>query len=188
MKAQHRINVIADPRARYAEITKDYLADPEHTLVLTTDNRSRKELNETIHTALRENGHLTGEDRTIPTLITRQAVRESDKTWAGTYKTNDTIRFTTGSKKYGIAPREYVTVTAVNAQDNTLTIRKDDGTFITYDPSRNHGVTVFEHGKVQFASGETIQFTQPLKDHKIANPRSRPSSHPLERTRTHRSP
>jgi ATP-dependent exoDNAse (exonuclease V) alpha subunit len=169
MNEQGRIKEIADPQQRYTAITNDYLADPDNSLVLTTDNRSRKEINQTIHDTLRERGHLTGPDRPVSTLATRQNFTEADKRWAGAYSVNDTIRFTTGSKKHGIAPREYVTVTAANAQDNTLTVRKSDGTSITYDPNRNHGVTVYQESQARLAAGDRIQFTQPFQEHKIAN-------------------
>ena len=169
MNEQGHITEIADPQQRYAAITQDYLDDPEHTLVLTTDNRSRQALNRNIHEALRDAGHLTGKDRSIPTLVTRQDIREADKRWAGAYAIDDTVRFTTGSKKFGIASREYVKVTATSPQDNTVTILKKDGASITYDPNRNHGVTVYHDSNAQFAVGERIQFTQPFKEHKIAN-------------------
>jgi ATP-dependent exoDNAse (exonuclease V) alpha subunit len=50
-----------------------------------------------------------------------------------------------------------------------LTVQKDSGEFITYDPRRLTGVSVYRGATNEFAIGDRIQFTAPDKSLAVAN-------------------
>ena len=52
---------------------------------------------------------------------------------------------------------------------NLLTVRRENGKEITYDPKRLRGVNVYQQEERQFAKGDRIQFTAPFKAANIAN-------------------
>lgn len=52
---------------------------------------------------------------------------------------------------------------------NLLTVRRENGKEITYDPKRLRGVNVYQREERQFAKGDRIQFTAPFKAANIAN-------------------
>ena len=57
----------------------------------------------------------------------------------------------------------------VDARTNTLTVQKQDGEQVSYDPKRLYGVNVFEERSRDFSLGERIQFTAGNRDLGIAN-------------------
>ena len=57
----------------------------------------------------------------------------------------------------------------VDARTNALTVQKQDGEQVSYDPKRLYGVNVFEERSRDFSLGERIQFTSGNRDLGIAN-------------------
>jgi hypothetical protein len=90
----------------------------------------------------------------------------AERGFAGAYQpvnlkegdTGDIIRYSRGSKKYGIERGEYARVTAVDFKSNTITVRFEEGRELTYDPRRLQGVNVYREAKREFAEGDRIQF------------------------------
>ena len=74
-----------------------------------------------------------------------------------------------GSKATGIEASSYATVAAVDASQNLLTVQKGLGEFITYDPRRIAGVSVFRETMHDFSVGDRIQFTAPDNQLGVAN-------------------
>jgi ATP-dependent exoDNAse (exonuclease V) alpha subunit len=58
---------------------------------------------------------------------------------------------------------------SVDAEKNTLTVVRADGSQTTYDPRRQVGVTIYREQERLFAVGDRIQFTAPDREHQIAN-------------------
>jgi ATP-dependent exoDNAse (exonuclease V) alpha subunit len=71
----------------------------------------------------------------------------------------------------GVKAREYATVLDRNERENQITVRRQDGQAVTYDPKQARGVQLYSSEERRFAIGERIQFTSPLKDraHQLAN-------------------
>jgi ATP-dependent exoDNAse (exonuclease V) alpha subunit len=57
----------------------------------------------------------------------------------------------------------------VHAHDNRVTVARDSGEQVTYDPRRLQGVTVYREVERAFAVGDRIQFTAPDRTHHVAN-------------------
>jgi hypothetical protein len=166
---QGRVTEIAYAGQRIAAIAKDYAASPHNTIVVSPDNRSRRQSNEAVRVELREKGTLAAEGREFQTLSHRGDMTGADRTWAARYRAGEVLQYTTGSKAEGIGRGSYATVRSVNDRENTLTVEREDGQNVTYDPRRLRDVNVYQEVRREFAIGDRVQFTQPYKDLGIAN-------------------
>ena len=169
LKAQGRVSEIATEKDRFSAISNEYLKDREGTLVVSPDNRSRAAINGIVHEELKRTGALQQQDHTIPVLVNRQDLTGADRKWAKSYELENVVRYNKGSEKIGINQGDYATVTAIDRQQNLITVAKKDGTSISYNPDRLHGVSVYRREQRTFAVGERVQFTAPFKDQKVAN-------------------
>ena len=79
------------------------------------------------------------------------------------------MRYTKGSKTYGIEAGEYARVERVNAKENVLTVGKQNGEHVSYDPRRLQGVTLYRETERAFSRGDRIQFTAPNRVQYIPN-------------------
>jgi ATP-dependent exoDNAse (exonuclease V) alpha subunit len=166
---QGRVHEIPDHDERIVAIAKEYAKSPENTLVVSPDNRSRMEINERIHAELQGRGVVSVEEHSIRTLMPRQDLTGADRTWAERYDVGDVLRYSRASKETGIGKGEYGQVKSIDAPNNRLTVERQDGTKRTYDPRRQHGVSVFREEMRRFSVGDRIQFTAPVTELKIAN-------------------
>jgi conjugative relaxase-like TrwC/TraI family protein len=169
LDTQGRVHEIADVEQRVAAIVREYLRQPDRTLIVSPDNRSRVEINEAVHQARHADGQLVGQDRHVRVLVARQEVNGADRQWAENYHTGDVVRYTKGSHTYGVDAGEYARVVKVNTEENTVTVRHGHGAQVTYDPRRLQGVTLYREADRAFAVGDRVQLTAPDRDHNVAN-------------------
>ena len=64
LERQGRVHEIADADERMRAIATDYAANPDGTLVISPDNRSRQELNRIIHAELQHGGQVDEREHT----------------------------------------------------------------------------------------------------------------------------
>jgi conjugative relaxase-like TrwC/TraI family protein len=166
---QGRVTEVKDGADRIAAIAKDYAAKPENTIVVSPDNRSRQQINEAIRAELQSTGQLSQQSREFQTLAHRSDLTGAGRTWAALYNPGDVIRYESGSKALGFERDSEARVVGVDARTNTLTVQKQDGEQVSYDPKRLYGVNVFEERSRDFSLGERIQFTSGNRDLGIAN-------------------
>ena len=57
----------------------------------------------------------------------------------------------------------------VDRQENQITVVRENGEEIRYDPRRLQGVTLYRETERSFAEGDRVQFTAPSKDLHVAN-------------------
>jgi hypothetical protein len=62
-----------------------------------------------------------------------------------------------GSSEIGVRPGSYASVIATHPKDNTLTVRKDSGEELTYNPSRLRGVDAYAAVERNFSVGDRIR-------------------------------
>ena len=93
----------------------------------------------------------------------------ADRQWAERYEQGDVVRFTKGSKAQGINAGDYARVEQVNAKENHLTVTRENGERVTYDPRRLQGVTLYRETDRAFAQGDRVQFTAPFRQQHVAN-------------------
>jgi ATP-dependent exoDNAse (exonuclease V) alpha subunit len=169
LQDQGRIHEIVGRQHRIETITAAYLEKPEGTLVVSPDNRSRCDLNASIHTALQTAGKVSRDERTMSVLVARQDMTAVDRQIAGRYAENEIIRYTRGSEKLGIDPGEYARITAIDREKNLLTVQRSQGESLTYDPRRLSGVQVYDTAERGFAENDRIQITAPSREMAVAN-------------------
>lgn len=166
---QGRVTEIADPEQRVAAIAKQYAAHPESTLVVSADNASRRAINQAVRQELQTLGIVDKTDHAMRVLVPRNDMTGVDREWAASYQPGDVLHYARGSKEHGIESRNYAQVVAVNLTENLVTVRKQHGGQIAYDPSRLRGVVAYREIEREFAVGDKIQFTAPSKDLQVAN-------------------
>lgn len=166
---QGRVTEIRNGHDRIAAIARDYAAQPENTIIVSPDNRSRQQINEAVRTELRKEGALAEGGQTVRTLTHRSDMTGADRTWAARYNPGDVLQYTTGSKSEGIERGSFATVQTVDTRTNTVTVSLESGSTATYDPRRLKGVNVFREVEREFAAGDRVQFTAPNKDRGVAN-------------------
>lgn len=166
---QGRITEIPNWHDRIAAIARDYAAQPENTIIVSPDNRSRQQINEAVRVELRRNGALAEDDHVFRTLLHRSDMTGADRKWAARYSDGDVLQYTTGSKAEGIERSNFATVRSVDGRANTLTVELQNGSSVTYDPRRLMGVNVFREVEREFATGDRLQFTVSNKDLGVAN-------------------
>jgi conjugative relaxase-like TrwC/TraI family protein len=169
LAGQGRITEITDRQERIAAIARDYAMQPENTIVVSPDNRSRQQINEAVRAELLQKGVLSPEGQAFRTLTHRSDMTGADRTWAARYNPGDVLQYTTGSRAEGIERDSFATVRTVDARANTLTVELENGTNVTYDPRRLRGVQVFRETDRDFATGDRIQMTSSNKELGVAN-------------------
>ncbi|WP_420236286.1 MobF family relaxase [Telmatobacter bradus] len=166
---QGRVTEIAGTNERITAIAKDYAAQPENTIIVSPDNRSRRQINEAVRAELLLNGTLGTDGYEVRVLDHRSDMTGADRTWAARYNIDDVLHYHTGSKAEGIARNSFARVQDVDARANTLTVELENGSSVSYDPRRLRGVNVFVEETREFSTGDRIQFTEPSKALGVAN-------------------
>ncbi|HEX2716012.1 MAG TPA: AAA family ATPase, partial [Candidatus Acidoferrales bacterium] len=166
---QGRVHEIVYPNERFQEIANEYAKQPEGTLVVSPDNQSRMEVNQVIHGEMQARGKVDHREERLKVLVARQEITGADRQWAEQYHPGDIVRYTKGSKTHGIKAGEYARVERIEAKENLVSVKKQTGKQVTYDPRRLQGVTLYREAERAFSRGDRIQFTAPNRDQHIAN-------------------
>ncbi|HVB86544.1 MAG TPA: MobF family relaxase [Candidatus Dormibacteraeota bacterium] len=169
LDSQGRVHEIVERDLRLREIAVEYAKQPQGTLVVSPDNQSRMEINQTIHREMQTRGQVVHREQRLRVLVARQEITGADRQWAAQYKPGDVVRYTKGSKAVGIKPGEYAHVERANEKENLVTVRRENGEHVSYDPRRLHGVTLYHETERAIAKGDRVQFTAPNRQQHIAN-------------------
>ena len=166
---QGRVHEISEPQERMREIARAYAAHPEGTLVISPDNKSRAELNTEIRGELQRRGVVGAEEHRVSVLVARQDMTGADRAWAAQYQPGDVVRYAKGSRAIGISAGEYARVAGIDPERNQLTVERDNGSRLSYDPRRLQGVAVYRESERGFSEGDRVQFTAPDRTRRIGN-------------------
>jgi hypothetical protein len=169
LERQGRVHEVIGRDDRLHAIAHAYLQDPEGTLIVSPDHRSRREINAHIHQRLQATGQVAGMEDRARVLVARQEVTGADRQWAERYERGDVVRYTVSSQTIGLRAGEYARVDHVNAVANRVTVVRATGERVTYDPRRLQGVTLFREAERAFARGDRVQFTAPFREQHVAN-------------------
>ena len=169
LRQQRRVHEIPNREDRLEAIAKAYAEQPDRTLVVSPDNRSRQEINRRIHCELQSRGRVEEQEQRLSVLVPRLEMTGADREWAAQYEPGDIVRYTRGSQAVCVISGEYVHVTGIDREQNILTVVRADGEQLTYDPHRLHGVSVYRQTERDFSTGDRVQFTAPYRDEHIAN-------------------
>jgi ATP-dependent exoDNAse (exonuclease V) alpha subunit len=136
LEQQGRVTEISDAQQRIVAIARSYAASPDNTIVVSPDNASRRHLNQAVRSELQALVAIAAEDHAMRVLAPRSDMTGADRTWAARYAVNDVLYYPRGSQDIGIEKQSYTKVIATQPKDNLLTVQKEDGTTITYNPAR----------------------------------------------------
>ena len=114
-------------------------------------------------------GSLDKQDHSMRVLTPRSEMTGADRAWAARYQAGDVLHYIRGSKEHDIERGSYAQVVATNPKDNLVTVRKDNGEQVTYDPSRLRGISAYREIEREFAIGDRLQFTAPNQELGVAN-------------------
>jgi conjugative relaxase-like TrwC/TraI family protein len=169
LRQQGRVHEIPKREDRMEAIAKAYAERPDGTLVVSPDNRSRQEINERIHCELQSTGRVDEQEHRLTVLVPRQEMTGADRQWAAQYEPGDIVRYTRGSHAVRVKAGEYAHVIGVDREQNLLTVKRENGQHLIYDPHRLHGVSVYREAERDFSTGDHVQFTAPYREEHIAN-------------------
>jgi conjugative relaxase-like TrwC/TraI family protein len=169
LEQQGRVTEIADSQKRMAAIARSYAANPDNTIVVSPDNASRRQINQAVRSELQARGTVALEDHPMRVLAPRSDMTGVERTWAARYVVGDILYYPRGSQDIGIEKQSYTKVVAKEPKDNLLTVQKEDGATITYNPARLYGVNVYHEMEREFAVGDRLGFTAPTKELGVAN-------------------
>ena len=93
----------------------------------------------------------------------------ADRRWASQYEVGDVLRYQRGSRQFGLERGSYAAVIAVDAKNNSITVEKDIGDIVSYDPSRVRGIDAYRETDKSFAVGDRLQMTAPYRDLDLPN-------------------
>jgi UvrD-like helicase C-terminal domain len=122
-----------------------------------------------VRSELQALGTVASEDHAMRVLAPRSDMTGADRTWAARYAVDDVLYYARGSKDIGIEKQSYTKVVATQPKDNLLTVQKEDGATVTYNPARLYGVNVYRELEREFAIGDRLGFTSPSKELGVAN-------------------
>ena len=168
LDTQGRVHEFPERDQRLKEIAREYAAKPEGTLVVSPDNESRRAINQVIHREMQTRGQVDANEQKYRVLVARQEITGVDRQWAAQYEPGDVVRYTRGSKTHGIEAGEYARVERANEKENLVTVKRENGEQVSYDPRRLHGVTLYREIERAFSQGDRVQFTAPNREHHIA--------------------
>jgi conjugative relaxase-like TrwC/TraI family protein len=169
LRQQGRVTEIASPTERIAAIAKSYVTEPANTLIVSLDNVSRQELNQAVRQELKARNVVNSDDMPMRVLTPRQDMTGADRNWASRYEAGDILRYSVGSRTLGIRAGSYVRVIVTNPTENLLTVQKNSGEEVTYDPRRLKGISAYRELELGFAVGDRIQFTASDKQLGVSN-------------------
>jgi conjugative relaxase-like TrwC/TraI family protein len=169
LDADGRVHEISDRDERIATIAHEYKKQPEGTLVVSPDNKSREAINETIHYAMQDTNRIPYLEHRIGVLVARQEITGADRQWAAQYEPGNVVRYAKGSKTLSIKPGGYARVESADEKQNHVTVERENGQRLTYDPRRLQGVTLYREAERAFSEGDRVQFTAPNREQHIAN-------------------
>ena len=169
LEQQGRVTEIADQQRRIAAIARSYAANPDNTIVVSPDNASRRQINQAVRSELQALGTVASEDHAMRVLAPRSDMTGADRTWAARYAPDDVLYYPRGSQDTGIEARSYTKVIATQPKNNLLTVLKEDGATVTYNPARLYGVNVYRELEREFAIGDRLSFTAPSRELGVAN-------------------
>ena len=156
---QGRVTEIPDRQQRIEAIVRDYVAQPKSTLVVSPDNASRREINDAVRAELHSTGALSKDNQAMTVLTPRSDLTSADRNWASRYQPDDVLYYTRGSKELGIERGSYAMVISTDPKQNQVTVARQKGEHVTYDPKRLHGIAAYREMIREFSKGDRIQFT-----------------------------
>lgn len=160
------VREVPERMERLREIADDYLSRDRrerlNTIIVTSQNRDRREINALVREGLRDRGEIAAEDK-VHTVAIPKSLSGMDRLHAFNYGIGDEVVFYASSKSIGVARGEKGVVR--DTRDNRLTV--DIGIRnVSFDPGRHQKFHAYERRDRGFAAGDQVVF---LKNDRALN-------------------
>ena len=146
-----------------AAVVEDILrldaAERERTLVITAYNEDRKAINAGVREGLKAQGELSTQEDRREVYVSKGWTRAMQKE-AQYYQPGDVVRFGRNYRQIDAGKGDYLRVAAVDAPNGTVTLQKEDGSRIAWQPGKHNKVEVYEAEQRELAQGDLIRFTR----------------------------
>jgi ATP-dependent exoDNAse (exonuclease V) alpha subunit len=169
LDSQGRVHEIVDRSERIREIAREYVRQPENTLVVSPDNESRREINQHIHRAMQGAGQVKGEEHPVRVLNARQELTGADRQQRRTMSRATSCVMRRAARRTASRPESMRALRAWTRPRDTVTVERKSGEQVSYDPRRQQGVTVYREAERSFSEGDRVQLTAPYHAQKLAS-------------------
>jgi conjugative relaxase-like TrwC/TraI family protein len=146
-----------------ATVVKDLLdmgkVERERTIVITAFNSDRRQINLGVRDGLKVTGELSRDEQTKEIYVSKGWTRAMTKE-PQYYKANDVVRFGRDYKVMDAAKGEYMRVVSTDAPRGVITLQKENGNTITWEPKKHNNVEVYDSDKREIAQGDLIRMTR----------------------------
>ncbi|MBR9871475.1 MAG: conjugative relaxase [Gammaproteobacteria bacterium] len=142
----------------------------ENTLLLAPSNNLRKEINRHIREGLVREGLLNGYEKSTHVYV-NAGLTKVERSHATNYAEGNVVKFHQNLKSLGVEKGEYLTVKAVDAESNTVSLEKAGSEVIDWNPSRV-GVSSSEVYRTEervLQSGDEIRWTEGDRQKGVVN-------------------
>lgn len=169
IKEGNRTEYFDNSKQRYKTMAELYVDSSQRgsVLAIAPTNHERRQINEAIRTELKQKGEIAQEGLGTQILVNKN-VTGAERKLAQNYEAGDVVGYLYGSKRHGIEAGEYLRVTKVDVSSNSITVTKNNGQEITYNPEKLYGIKdVYKGEEREFATGDKIVFKEKNKDLEI---------------------
>jgi len=171
MESQGKIKEIQNREERINEIKKDFLdGNHEKTLIVTTTNKDKNELNQKIREELQKQNKLS--DGYKFTVRESKNLSSEEKRFAFSYSVGDTVYAQRRDlKAMGISSKtNEFTVSGVNITKNEVTIRNANGKEYTIN-TKEHGdkFSVYSNKEIEISKGDRVITLKNDKQYGVKN-------------------
>lgn len=163
---------------RLASMADRFVLAPKETLMVAPDNATRRELNGLVRDRLREAGTLGRDALNLKVYSTRNELTAEDNKLALSYRVGDVVQYANSSRVHNWKYGEYATVIGRDTDKNTVTVQfhrplppgqPAHANIVTYTPSRNSKVQVYEPQMRQIAVGDKLVIKAPWDKKGLVN-------------------
>jgi conjugative relaxase-like TrwC/TraI family protein len=154
MEKQERLHEISDRQERFQAIKDEYMKDPNRTVVVTSLNRDRNELNQMIRSDLKSQGKLLGQDYTF-VVRGSKGLQPVEKHFSQNYEAGDIVV----ANKAGIFGRAGAEARVKDVDQHNHTIQVE--TWTKKEGMKTYTVDLKTHGQdLQVYSEKEIRLTE----------------------------
>ena len=157
LDAKDKINEVVDRGTRLSNITRDYLANPKDTIIVTATNKDREDLNQMIRHELKQNGIVQTEGVEYTTRESKSLIGDG-KFFAENYSVGD-ILVANKAGVFGKAGAE-ARIVEVDPQNNQIKVVTAENKSQLYLDVQQQGsnLQIYSETKKHFADGDKILF------------------------------
>lgn len=162
--------VIASVARSYVEMPE---SEREQTQIITLTNTARSDINSAVRDRLMGSGSISSVEGKFQTYQSSD-YSDSTKHFASSFSIDDILRFNSTDERHAINQGEYLRILSVSDKDNTLLLKREDGTTLSLKPDRSSimskgGVEIYREEPRAVSIGEKLIFRRSIEESSVIN-------------------